>query len=52
MPADAMTPEERFDFLGRRLFAADPVKLKERLAAEEAMPKKRGRPRKDPEPTP
>jgi hypothetical protein len=52
-PAGA-APEEKFAELARRLFAADPVKVGERLEAEKAAraaaardgPKKSGRPSK------
>ena len=47
------TPEEQMEALGRRLFAADPAKVRDRLAAEAAKREaasegetKRGRPRK------
>lgn len=50
-PPEVKTPEERFELLGRRLFAADPEQVKERQAEYEqeqvAKPKRPGPKRKE-----
>jgi hypothetical protein len=50
-PAEAKTDEERFEHLGKRLFAVTPEELKAKLEADEQQhtPKKRGR-RPNPQP--